>query len=139
MFFLWNLQTFSWQLFWRTSVNVCFWTLFKKRLELRCFPLTFLNYSRTPILQCIHKRLDLKHQWGSLSLINFTSVTPWKLLTLLERDCRRGIFLWILKQILGKLFRRTPRSNHFSHDIFFSFCQISEVCSLKSIRLVEQW
>ena len=39
---------------------------------------------------------------------------------------------------LGKLFCRTPPSNHLSHDVVFSFLQISEVCSLKSIYLVEQ-
>ena len=51
----WNLQTFriykfSEKLFWRKSVNVCFWTLFKKRLQHRCFAVDFVNYSRTPIL-----------------------------------------------------------------------------------------
>ena len=40
---------------------------------------------------------------------------------------------------LGKLFCRTPPSNHFSHDVFFPFLQISEICSQKSIYLVEQW
>ena len=49
------------------------------------------------------------------------SLTPWKLLTLLERDRRTGISLWILRKFLGKLFCRTPPSNHFSHDIFFPF------------------
>ena len=38
------------------------------------------------------------------------------------------------------LFCRTPPSNHFSHDVllFFFFLQISEVCGIKSIYLVEQ-
>ena len=45
------------------------------------------------------------------------------------------------EKFLGKLFCITPPSNHFSHDVFFPFfmIQISEVCSLKSIHLVEQW
>ena len=41
-------------------------------------------------------------------------------------------------EFLGKPFSRTPPTNHFSHDVVFSFLQISEVCSLKSIYLVEQ-
>ena len=44
-------------------------------------------------------------------------------------------------KLLGKLFCRTHPNNHFSHDVvfLFSFLQISEVCNLKSIYLVEQW
>ena len=44
-------------------------------------------------------------------------------------------------KLLEKRFSRTLSSNHFSHDLFFflSFLQISEVCSLKSVYLVEQW
>ena len=44
-------------------------------------------------------------------------------------------------KFLRKLFCRTPPSCHFSLDIvfFFSFVQISKVCSLKSIYLVEQF
>ena len=44
------------------------------------------------------------------------------------------------EKFLGKFFSRTPPSDHFSHDVFFFFFfQISAVCSLKSIYLVEQW
>ena len=32
-------------------------------------------------------------------------------------------------KFLGKPFCRTPTSNHFPHYVFFSFFQISEVCS----------
>ena len=44
-------------------------------------------------------------------------------------------------KLLEKRFSRTLSSNHFSHDFFFflPFLQISEVCSLKSVYLVEQW
>ena len=42
------------------------------------------------------------------------------------------------EKYLGKLFCRTPLNNQFSHDAVFSFMQISEVCSLKSIYLVGQ-
>ena len=44
------------------------------------------------------------------------------------------------EKFIGKLFCRTSPSNHFSRDaVFFSVLQISEVSSLKSIHLVEQW
>ena len=53
--FLLNLQSFriykfSEQLFWKTYVNVLFQILFKKRLQHRCFPGNFVNYSRTKIV-----------------------------------------------------------------------------------------
>ena len=38
---------------------------------------------------------------------------------------------------LGKLFCRTPPSNHFSHDVVFSFFRISDFCSLKLIYFIE--
>ena len=49
------------------------------------------------------------------------SLTPWELLTLLERDRRTGISPWILRKFLGKLFYRTPPSNHFLHEVAFFF------------------
>ena len=55
-----------------------------------------------------------------------------------ERDSHRYFYV-NFEKLLGKLFYRTPPSNHFSHDAVFSFLQISEVCSLKSIHLMEQW
>ena len=66
---LWNWQTFRIckfpeQLFWTKSVNVCFETLFKKRLQHRGFPVNFVNYSRAPILYRIYEQLVLKHQCG---------------------------------------------------------------------------
>ena len=43
-------------------------------------------------------------------------------------------------KLLEKLFSRTLPSNHLSHDVIFSpFLHIIEVCSLKSVHLVEQW
>ena len=42
-------------------------------------------------------------------------------------------------KFLEKLFSRALPSNNFSHIIFFPFLQISEVCSLKSVYLVEEW
>ena len=44
-----GIYNFSEQLFWRTSVNVFFHTLSKKRHEHRCFPVNFVSYSRTKI------------------------------------------------------------------------------------------
>ena len=43
-------------------------------------------------------------------------------------------------KFLGKLFCKTHTGYCFSHDVvFFSFLQISKVCSLKPVYLVEQW
>ena len=65
------------------------------------------------------------------------SLMAWRPLTVLERDSRTDIFLWILYDFL--IFRRTPTSNLFLRDVFFffSFLQISVVYSLKSVYLVE--
>ena len=50
------------------------------------------------------------------SLFNkVASVTAWKDLTVLERDPSKREF----REILRKLFCRTPASNHFSHDVVF--------------------
>ena len=46
------------------------------------------------------------------------SLTAWKLLTVLERDSHR-YFSVNFEKFLGKLFYRTPPSNHFSHDVVF--------------------
>ena len=43
--------------------------LFKNRLQHRCFPVNFVNYSRTSILKSTYERLVLKHRYGSFSLI----------------------------------------------------------------------
>ena len=53
-------------------------------------------------------------------------------LTVLERDYHRSEFC--------EIFRKTfLQNNHFSHDVVFSFLQISEIFSLESIYLVEEW
>ena len=46
------------------------------------------------------------------------SLAAWKLLTVLERDSHRH-FSVNFEKFLGKMFRRTPPSNHFSHDVVF--------------------
>ena len=52
------------------------------------------------------------------SLFNkVSSLTAWRPLTVLERDCSTVISLWILWNLLGSLFCRTPPSNDFSHDV----------------------
>ena len=54
-----------------------------------------------------------------------TNLTARKILTVLERDCRTGISLWILRNFSESFFRRTPLSNHFSHDAAsFPFCRL---------------
>ena len=76
--------------------------------------------------------------WGSI-FNKVGSQMGWRHLTVLERDSSTGISLWISWNFLERFFCRTPPSNHISHDVYFFFLQISEVCSLKSIYLVEQW
>ena len=58
----------------RTTIlkNICpelLLNLFKKRFRHWCFPVNFVNYSRTPILNSTYKRLVLKHRCGGFSLI----------------------------------------------------------------------
>ena len=67
------------------------------------------------------------------SLLNkVASLTAWKHLTVLERDSSTGISLWIFVNILGKLFCRTPPSNHFSH-VFFSSCRSTRFAACQSV------
>ena len=66
------------------------------------------------------------------------SLTAWKLLTVLERDSHR-YFSVNFEKFLWKLFCRILLANTSHMMLFFSFFQISEVCSLKSVHLVEQW
>ena len=55
---------------------------FKRRLQHRCFPVDFMNYSGTLILlQRIYERLVLKHTFGGLLLIK----ALWILWKFLER------------------------------------------------------
>ena len=67
------------QLFWttiflRTTIlkNICerlLLNLFKNRLQHRCFPVNFVNYSKSSILKSTYERLVLKHWYGGFSLI----------------------------------------------------------------------
>ena len=69
------------------------------------------------------------------SLFNkVASLTTYTLLSVFERGSSTGVNF---VKFLGKLLCRTPPSNHFLH--VFSFLQMSEVCSLKQICLVERW
>ena len=116
--------------------NICerlLLNIFKKRLELRYFLVNFVNYSRTPFSR--RSTNGLLSNPSERSFNKIASLAAWKLLTVLEKDCRTGISLWILRNFWESFFCRTPPSNHFSHDVVFSFLQISEVCSLKSIQV----
>ena len=63
------------------------------------------------------------------SLNKFAILAAGRSLTVMERDEHRCQFC--------EIFRKTfLQNNHFSHDVIFSFKQISEVCSLKSLYLV---
>ena len=60
--------------FLRTAIlkNICQWLLLnisKRRLHRRCSHMNFVNYSRTFILKSTYKRMVLKHQCDSFSLI----------------------------------------------------------------------
>ena len=71
--------------------------------------------------------------WGSL-FNKVASLTTWRHLTVLERDSSTGISLWVLRN-----FQESFLATKSHMMLFFSFLQISEVCSLKSIYLLEQW
>ena len=67
-------------------------------------------------------------------LQNFLSISK----LFLKKDPNIGdpnIFVNFVK-FLRKIIFRTSPSSDFSHDVVFSFLQISEVCNLKSICLV---
>ena len=131
------------------SKKLC-WSLFLIKLQF-WGPATLLKKTRTQVLSCefcelfknIYFLEDLQTASSETpvrgSFFNkVASLTAWRLLTVLERDCRT-YFSVSFEKFWGKLFCRTPPSNHLSHDVFFSFLHISEVCRLKSIYLVEQW
>ena len=65
-------------------------------------------------LRCNCLRI-LKHLCGDLSLI-----TAWRHLT--------GLVNFV--KFLEIFFCRTPSSNHFSHDVFFSFCRSVRLAAL---------
>ena len=73
----------------------------KKRLQHRFFPVNFVNYSRTPILQRIYERLVLKHQCSflrTLFLQNMSIGCFWKfqvssLQLYLKRDSSKDVYL----------------------------------------------
>ena len=114
--------------------------LYLKRLRRRCISVSFVNYLRAPILLSIYEQLVPKHQCRDLTLIEWKpdGLKAFPLIVL-GRYYSAGISLNFVK-FLGKLFCKTLPGNHFSDDVvlFFSFLQISNVCSLKSSFLVEQ-
>ena len=60
------------------------------------------------------------------------SLTAWRLLTVLERDCRTGVSLCILRNLQESSFSEHLLTTTF-HIMFFFFSQISEIFGLKSI------
>ena len=58
---------------------------------------------------------------------------------MLERDCCTVISLLILRNFWENFIAEHLLVTAFHIIFFFSFLQISEVCSLKSVSLVEQW
>ena len=84
------------------------------------------------------------------SLFNkVASRTTWSYLTVLKRGSSTGVQVTLAEaqyfsvnfaKFLGKLFCRKLPNNHVSHDVFFfSFLQISEVRSLKSVHFLDKW
>ena len=135
--------------------NICkrlLLNLFKKGLEHMCFPVNFVNYSGTPILKSTYKQLVPKHHCRRFSL---TKLQAWwsEGLQQYQKETLAQVFFCEFCVIFRKIFCGTPPScNHFSHDdvvvfvaiivvvvLSFSFLQISEVCSQKSIYLEKQW
>ena len=95
--FLWNLKTFPEQLFWRISANSASKHYLKRYSVLSCeFCKLFKNTyfldnlqtacSQSPVIGSVFKKV--------------ANLTAWKRLTVLERDCHTGIFLWILSNFL---------------------------------------
>ena len=92
---------------------------FEKRLHHRSFPVNFVNYSRTPIC------------WGStngwfsnISLFNkIARVTAWRPLTVLERNCRMRIFLWILWNFQKNVFAEHLLATTSHLMLFFPFLE----------------
>ena len=122
--------------------NICerlFLNFFKKETPTQVFCCEFCELFRnTYFVKDLRTAGSKTPVWGSI-FNKVGSQMGWRHLAGLERDSSTGISLWISWNFLERFFCRTPPSNHISHDVYFFFLQISEVCSLKSIYLVEQW
>ena len=76
------------------------------------------------------------------SLFNKVACLPdgLKAFNSIKKRLYRSYFFVNFVKYFDKFFCRTLLKNHISHDVaFFPFMQISEVCNLKSVYLVEQW
>ena len=113
--------------------NVC-WSLFLIKLEF-WGPKTLLKKTPTQVFSCEICKIfrnsyfpeDLQTACSETPMRGsffkkVASLTAWKLLTVLERDSHR-YFSLNFEKFLGKLFCRTSPSNHFSHDVVFTFCR----------------
>ena len=99
--FLWNLKTFPEQLFWRISANSASKHCLKRYSVLSCeFCKLFKN---TYFLDNLQTACSQSSVIGSV-FKKVASLTAWKRLTVLERDCHTGIFLWILSNFLESFF-----------------------------------
>ena len=92
----------------------------KKRLQHWCFPVSFVNYSITSILQRIYERLVLKHQCAVLRPPFFTehhkrlilAVSGFQPTTLLKKRLRQRCFSVNFAKFLT-FFNRTPPDDCF--------------------------
>ena len=97
------------------------YTFIRKRLQLRFFPVNFLNYLRTPILQRIYEQLVLKHHCTILRVPFLTEHLQWLLLTvsafqpasLLKKRLRQRCLSVNFAKFLRTSFDRTPPYNCF--------------------------
>ena len=76
--------------------NICerlLLSLFKKRLQHRCFPVNFMNYSRRIYIKELSRTAASKTPvWGFL-FNEVASLMAWRPLPVLERNSSTGIFL----------------------------------------------
>ena len=154
--------------FWRTAISskktptqrlYCeIWKLFKNYyfedyLWMSASKLYLKRDSSTGFFPCIlgiiHEHLFCRGStngwsWNTSAVFIFSkvaSLTVWTDLTVLETEPSTSIFSEFWEKIRkGKLFCTIPPSNHFSDDVVsFSFLQISDVCCLNLISLMEKW
>ena len=89
-------------------------TLFKKRLEL-CILWIVQEHYFVEDLRTADSKTPVR---GSL-FNKIASLTAWRLWTVLERDCRKGIFLWILTNFSKSFFAEHVATT--SHMMLFLF------------------
>ena len=136
-------RAYGWFSFLYKMLEKCMWKDFLEKLhyeilqfirKIKClselfykigFLKIFQNSQEKPVLESLFDKVLSPMTWMHAKL---------------KRASSTSLFLWILGKFSRELSCRTPPSNYFWHEVvFFSFLQISEVCSLKRIYLPVQW